>query len=97
MQFTSPMAIIRATLRCSATTETDMLVLTRKTGQAIVIDARIRVRVLCVRGNRVRLGVEAPTDVPIRRNEVGTSRARHAEPSGQSAANGSLLELCPRI
>jgi carbon storage regulator len=73
-----------------------MLVLTRKTEQAIVIDGRIRVRVLCVGGNRVRLGVEAPSDVPIRRNEVGTSLARHAELSGQSAASDLLLELCPR-
>jgi carbon storage regulator len=74
-----------------------MLVLTRKTEQAIVIDGRIRIRVLRVRGNRVRLGVEAPTDVPIRRTEAGTSRGGHAEPSGEAAASGSLLELCPRL
>lgn len=47
-----------------------MLVLTRKTGQNIVVGGRIRISVIDVRGRQVRLGVEAPPDMPIHREEV---------------------------
>jgi carbon storage regulator len=47
-----------------------MLVLSRKSGQEIVIAGNIRVRVLEVRGNRVRLGFTAPDDVEIQRAEL---------------------------
>lgn len=47
-----------------------MLVLTRKQDQEVVIDDVIRVRVLSIEGNRVRLGFEAPSNVKIDREEV---------------------------
>jgi carbon storage regulator len=47
-----------------------MLVLSRKTDESIVIDEKIKIKVLNVCGNRVRLGVEAPRQVPIRRTEL---------------------------
>ncbi len=47
-----------------------MLVLTRKADQEIVISGNIRVRVLSVRGNRVRLGIDAPRDVSVARQEL---------------------------
>jgi carbon storage regulator len=47
-----------------------MLVLTRKAGQCIVINGDITVTVLEVRGNQIRLGIEAPKEVPVRREEV---------------------------
>ncbi|MCO6455630.1 MAG: carbon storage regulator [Pirellulaceae bacterium] len=47
-----------------------MLVLTRKQDEAIVIDGQITIRVLQLRGNRIRLGIEAPPDVVIRRGEL---------------------------
>lgn len=48
-----------------------MLVLTRKTQQCIVIgEEQITVKILEIRGGRVRLGIDAPTDVTIRRAEV---------------------------
>lgn len=46
-----------------------MLVLSRKAEQEIVI-GNCRVRVLSIQGGRVRLGLEAPTDVPVHRTEV---------------------------
>jgi carbon storage regulator len=42
-----------------------MLVLSRKPGERIVIDDRITVTVLEVRGNQIRLGIEAPKEIPI--------------------------------
>jgi carbon storage regulator len=47
-----------------------MLVLTRKPGQSIIIGDGIEVQVLSVAGEKVRLGITAPKDVAIYRNEV---------------------------
>lgn len=47
-----------------------MLVLSRKAGQEIVIGEDIRVVVLEVRSDRVRLGIAAPAEVPVHRKEV---------------------------
>jgi carbon storage regulator len=47
-----------------------MLVLTRKLNESIVIDGNITVTVVEVRGNRVKLGIVAPVEVPVMREEV---------------------------
>jgi carbon storage regulator len=47
-----------------------MLVLTRKVGERIVLDNRIVLEVLQVNGNRVRLGITAPADVSVLREEL---------------------------
>ena len=47
-----------------------MLVLTRKVGESIVIGGGIRVTVTAIDGNKVRLGIEAPPEVRVDREEV---------------------------
>ena len=47
-----------------------MLVLSRKLNESIVIDGRIVVRVIRIEGEMVKLGIEAPSDVPIHRQEI---------------------------
>jgi len=47
-----------------------MLVLTRRINESIVINDNISVFVVEVRGDRVRLGIEAPKDVSVHRKEV---------------------------
>ena len=47
-----------------------MLVLSRKTAESIVIDGQITVTLMAIDGNRVRLGIEAPREVPIVRTEL---------------------------
>jgi len=47
-----------------------MLVLSRKVGEEIVIADNIRVRVLSLQGNQIRLGLIAPREVPIQREEL---------------------------
>lgn len=48
-----------------------MLVLSRKTGESIVIGGGIEIRVVQIRGDRVRLGFDAPFQVRIQRCELG--------------------------
>ena len=60
-----------------------MLVLTRKAGETIRIGENIAVTVLAVEGHRVRLGIAAPTEVPIRRAELPLRCAKPA--SGDEA------------
>jgi carbon storage regulator len=47
-----------------------MLVLSRKIGESIVLDGNIKVTVVKIVGNRVRLGIEAPPEVAIKRTEI---------------------------
>jgi carbon storage regulator len=47
-----------------------MLILSRKSGESIVIDGRIHVKIVRVEGEVVKLGIEAPPTVPVHRQEV---------------------------
>lgn len=47
-----------------------MLILTRKLGESVVIGDNVSVTVLGVRGNQVRLGVEAPIEISVHREEI---------------------------
>ena len=77
-----------------------MLVLTRRSSQSIVIGKDIVVTVLEVRGDQVRIGVSAPRDVDVHREEVflelqETNRAA-ASPSAEAVeALGQLLPADP--
>lgn len=47
-----------------------MLILSRKTNESIVIDGRIVVKIVRVEGETVKVGIQAPADVPVHRQEV---------------------------
>jgi len=47
-----------------------MLILTRKMGETITIGENIQIQVLSVKGGQVRIGVDAPRDVMVNREEV---------------------------
>jgi carbon storage regulator len=47
-----------------------MLILSRKSGESIVIDGRIHVKVVRVEGEVVKIGIDAPAEVPVHRREV---------------------------
>jgi carbon storage regulator len=52
-----------------------MLVLARRPGEEIVIDGIIRVTIIAVHGDRIRLGITAPPGVTVDRKEVHERRA----------------------
>ncbi len=47
-----------------------MLALTRKKGEALVINNNIEITVLDIRGDQIKIGIQAPKDVPVYRKEV---------------------------
>ena len=47
-----------------------MLILSRRCGEAIVIDERVTITVLSIKGRQVRIGIDAPDDVNVHREEI---------------------------
>ena len=47
-----------------------MLILTRRVGETLMVGDEVSVTVLGVKGNQVRIGVNAPKDVPVHREEI---------------------------
>ena len=56
-----------------------MLILTRRSGETICIGQNIRVTVLGVKGNMVRIGVDAPPDVGVHREEIAERISNRGE------------------
>ncbi|HEY2259337.1 MAG TPA: carbon storage regulator CsrA [Solirubrobacteraceae bacterium] len=61
-----------------------MLVLTRKSNQNIMIGDDIEVSVLAIMGEKVRIGIQAPRDIPVFRKEVYLEIERERGPQGSS-------------
>lgn len=63
-----------------------MLILTRRVGETVVIGEDIVVTVLGVKGNQVRIGVKAPRDVAVHREEIFERIKREGDEDDVSAA-----------
>jgi len=74
-----------------------MLVLSRKKNESIVINDDITIVVVEIRGDKVRLGVEAPKEVPVHRREVyeaiqRSEQAGGGKPKKEAGATGASGE-----
>jgi len=69
-----------------------MLVLTRKAGESVVIGDEVVVRVLEVRGDVVRVGIDAPRDVQVHRQEVYEA-VREANIAASTASEEAISAL----
>ena len=63
-----------------------MLILTRRVGECLMIGEHVTVTVLGVKGNQVRIGINAPKEVTVHREEV--FRRIHDESAGETTATG---------
>lgn len=66
-----------------------MLVLTRKAGESIVIGSQISITVLEIQGRQIRLGIDAPGEIPVHRGEI----YERIKEENQEAAKGDAAEL----
>lgn len=66
-----------------------MLVLSRHRDESIMIGDDIVITVVDIRGDKVRLGIQAPADVPVHRQEVydAIQREKGSDPSGDGATS----------
>jgi carbon storage regulator len=65
-----------------------MLILTRRVGESVMIGDKVTVTVLGVKGNQVRLGVNAPRDVAVHREEIYErikTESGNGDPGGDTA------------
>ena len=73
-----------------------MLVLSRRTGEEVIIASNIRVTVLAIRGNRVHLGFSAPDTAAIIRSELADSGKQPHDGAGTPALASSAVLGYPR-
>lgn len=74
-----------------------MLVLTRKLKEQIQIGDNITISILRVKGNSVRIGIQAPRDVRVARNELPALPATSTHDSGHAAAGQHDVRPEPRL
>src|SRR5918994_698478 len=76
-----------------------MLVLTRKSNQSIMIGDDIEISVLSIMGEKVRIGIQAPRDVPVFRREVylEIQQERRGLQDGDTDARGDVDRALQRL
>jgi carbon storage regulator len=64
-----------------------MLILTRKSDESVIVDGKIEVKIISIRGDQVRLGFSAPRDISIHRKEVFEAIGRENVLAASSAGD----------
>lgn len=69
-----------------------MLILTRKEGESIILDGRIEIKITEISGSQVRIGIDAPSDVKVYRQELYATIQEN-----QTAAQTAPTDLVKRL
>ncbi len=70
-----------------------MLILSRKSGESLVIDGRVIVKIIRTDGDTVKVGIEAPANIPVHRQEVYDE----IQKANREAANQAPLTQLPSL
>jgi carbon storage regulator len=74
-----------------------MLILTRRAGEALRIGDDIEVTVMAVHGSQVRIGINAPRNIAVDREEIADRKRRDRESAGSRPPQGPGTERHPRF
>jgi carbon storage regulator len=69
-----------------------MLILTRRVGETVMIGNEVTVTVLAVKGNQVRIGVNAPKDVAVHREEIYDRIRREVDGDPETGAPAKIAD-----
>lgn len=69
-----------------------MLILTRRIGENLIIGDDVTISVLGVKGNQVRIGIDAPKDVQVHREEIYNRIKLEQEGAASLEANGNTVD-----
>jgi len=67
-----------------------MLILTRRVGETVMIGEEVSITILGVKGNQVRVGINAPKNVSVHREEIFTRIKSEGPDEGEARGHGSL-------
>jgi carbon storage regulator len=69
-----------------------MLILTRRVGETVMIGNEVTVTVLGVKGNQVRIGVNAPKDVAVHREEIYERIKREEDTESRAGTSARMID-----
>jgi carbon storage regulator len=72
-----------------------MLILTRRVGETVMIGDEVSIKVLGVKGNQVRVGINAPKHVAVHREEIYERIKREQQGGGSAGGNAGDSERAP--
>ncbi len=73
-----------------------MLILTRRTGESLRIGDDVEVTVMAVNGSQVRIGIKAPRNIAVDREEIAERKQREREPARREAAAAQAPRVIAR-
>lgn len=73
-----------------------MLILSRKSGESLIINDQIEITITEISGDKVKIGIEAPLDVKILRKEL-CQTVEHNRQAAKSVSDVKLIELLANI
>ncbi|MEO5362172.1 MAG: carbon storage regulator CsrA [Magnetococcus sp. DMHC-8] len=73
-----------------------MLILTRRIGESLTIGEEIKITLLGIKGNQVRIGIDAPRDVEVHREEIYDKIKRETRKANLKTSD-AVLERASRI